>query len=36
MTVAYDFMLKSDILDFVKVIISFESLGVWDFGLGKS
>ena len=29
-------MLKSDILDFVKVVIRFESLGVWDFGLEKS
>ena len=28
MTVAYDLMLKSDILDFVKVVIHFESLGV--------
>ena len=36
MMVAYDLMLKSDILDFVKVVIRFESLGVWNFGLGKS
>ena len=29
-------MLKSDIVDFVKVVIHFESLDAWDFGLGKS
>ena len=29
-------MLKSGVVDFVKVVICFESLGVWDFGLGKS
>ena len=29
-------MLKSDIVDFVKIMIRFEFLGVWDFGLGKS
>ena len=28
-------MLKSEILDFVKIMIRLESLGVWDFGLGK-
>ena len=29
-------MLKSDIVDFVKVMIRFKSLGIWDFGLWKS
>ena len=33
---AYRLMLKSDVVDFVKVVICFESLGVGDFGLGKS
>ena len=28
-------MLKSNVVDFMKVVIRFESLGVWDFGLGK-
>ena len=28
-------MLKLDIVDFVKVMIRLESLGVWNFGLGK-
>ena len=28
-------MLKSYIVDFVKVMIRLEFLGVWDFGLGK-
>ena len=26
-------MLKANIVDFVKVMIRFEPLGVWDFGL---
>ena len=28
-------MLKLNVVDFMKVVIRFESLGVWDFGLGK-
>ena len=35
MMVAYDFVSKSNIVDFVKVIIRLEFLCVWDFGLGK-
>ena len=33
--VAYVLMLKLDVVDFVNVVIRFESLSVWDFGLGK-
>ena len=29
-------MLKSNIVDFLKFVIHFESLDAWDFGLGKS
>ena len=35
MMVAYDFVSKSNIVDFVKIIIRLEFLCVWDFGLGK-
>ena len=29
-------MLKLDTVDFMKVTVRFNSLGIWDFGLGKS
>ena len=34
-TVAYGFDINVT-MDFMKVVIHFESLGVWDFGLGMS
>ena len=34
-TVAYSFDVKV-VLDFMKVVICVEFLGVWDFGLEKS
>ena len=35
MTIAYNFVLKSNIVDFVKVMIRLESLSVRNFGLEK-
>ena len=34
--VVYSFDVEVECCDFVKIVIRFESMGVWDFGLEKS